>query len=219
MQRTTCLSLCALALTGTIVSAKAQDTTATAVPLAPTVATTAPLTLPIIPTRATTVSANGNVPFLLASAAPVTANASAAVGSAPGPDTSSDKIDSRHWTFWLFGSLGFDYRPGGANSAVSFGLGVAGVITKTSSSSTLDSTGLNGINIGLEGEAFYYPSHKGSGLAFNLRVGTANSIYVAPGIFYVSRPKGSILGRFGIMAPIGGGAVPFYPEAGLGVRF
>ncbi len=138
-------------------------------------------------------------------------------GTVPNGGTAGSS-DNRRFTLWIFGTIQLDYRIS-ASGNFTVGLGVAGVLVNNSSnSSSVLSTG-GGVNIGPMGDLFYFPRGKASGLAFDLRVGSANGIYVAPGIFYVSRPKGMICGRFGVLAPFGGGAESFLPEVALGFRF
>ena len=131
----------------------------------------------------------------------------------------SDSGDSRRFTFWLGGPAVFDFRPGNSGS-FTVGIGVGPVAVRDNTASFQDSTTGNGIKFGLIGEAFYFPNKNANGLAFNVRVGTGAGTYVAPGLFYVSKPKGGIVGRFGIMAPLGGNSiVPFLPELAIGYRF
>ena len=111
-----------------------------------------------------------------------------------------------------------DYRPG-STGAFTVAIGLGGVLLSNSSSDSVNSTSGGSIAASPIGEVFFYPNRKASAIAFNVRVGSANSFYVAPGIFYVSRPKGILCGRIGLMAPIGGGALPVLPEIALGFRF
>ncbi|HLJ54081.1 MAG TPA: hypothetical protein VKT77_03525 [Chthonomonadaceae bacterium] len=126
-----------------------------------------------------------------------------------------DGLDSRRWTLWIGGPLELDYRPGNTG-AITIAAGLGGALAREDDGFGDKQTTLK---FGPLGEVYYYPNRRASGLAFNLRVGSADGVYVAPGIYYVSRPKGSVCGRFGICAPIGGNTIPVNPEVALGVRF
>ncbi|HLJ55712.1 MAG TPA: hypothetical protein VKT77_11795 [Chthonomonadaceae bacterium] len=129
--------------------------------------------------------------------------------------SSDDGLDSRRFTLWIGGPFELDYRPGSSGS-FTFAAGLGGVLSRSDDGFGGSETTLA---TGPIGDVYYYPNRRANGLALDLRVGSADGFYVAPGIYYVSRAKGAICGRFGIAAPIGGRAIPINVEAALGVRF
>jgi len=100
----------------------------------------------------------------------------------------------------------------------SLGIGLAPVISSNSTTEVFGNSPTS-LNIGPMGEVFFHPNKKANGLAFNLRVGSADSFYAAPGIYYVSRPRGGICVRSGVCFPLGGGLEPYLPEIAIGFRF
>lgn len=132
-----------------------------------------------------------------------------------------EDLDKRRSTLWIFDGVMFEYRPGNTGSySVSAGLG--GVLDRGESSNSNTSLGTStpNITIGWVVRGMYYPNNLQSGLGLGLSLGPAASgTYFAPGVYYVSRPKGGIVGRAGLSFPLGGDAVPVLPELGLGFRF
>ncbi|MCX6360719.1 MAG: hypothetical protein NT029_12965 [Armatimonadetes bacterium] len=126
----------------------------------------------------------------------------------------SEISNGKKVTAWLGGPAVLHFHPS-QEGKFSVGLGVGPVMLD----STDYSTGSNEIKTGFIVEGMFYPQGNNAGLATNLRIGTGAGTYLAPGVFYVSRPSGNVVGRIGLMFPVGGdGVVPFLPEVAIGLR-
>jgi hypothetical protein len=122
-----------------------------------------------------------------------------------------------HPTLWLGAPL-VVHMPADRDGKLSIGLG-SGMVYRNRSESPAFSN-LDVVRTGFIAEAVATPQGENAGLAYNLRIGTGSGTYFAPGVFYVSRPKNGISGRFGAMVPMGGDDVaPFLPEVSVGFRF
>jgi hypothetical protein len=130
---------------------------------------------------------------------------------------------TREWTIWILSWFGVEYAPRGSNFSV--GLGFNGVVTnsftnKEGNSEISDELAYN-IELG------YYSNSNCTGLMYSLRVGQAegvdgnsSSTFVAPGLYYISRPlHGGADFKIGASFPIGGGIVPFSPGVNIGWSF
>ncbi len=134
-----------------------------------------------------------------------------ALGLAPAPGRAQEDGDGKQFSAWLGGPAVLHFHPDQAGK-YSVGLGVGPV--------AVNSTDDDGMKIGVMAEYMAYPKGGNAGLAACTRVGAVAGGYIAPGVFYVSRPSGNVVGRVGLMFPFGGeDIVPVLPELAIGIRF
>ncbi|MCX6358700.1 MAG: hypothetical protein NT029_02750 [Armatimonadetes bacterium] len=121
-----------------------------------------------------------------------------------------------HPTLWLGAPL-VVHMPADRDGKLSIGLGSGMVYRNRSVSRSFAE--LDVVRTGFIAEAVATPQGENAGLAYSLRIGAGLGVYIAPGLFYVSRPKNGISGRFGAMVPMGDEVAPFLPEVSVGLRF
>jgi hypothetical protein len=122
-------------------------------------------------------------------------------------------------TFWLGGPAILQYSPGD-DGRISLGLGIGRVLYVPGAKGYGTMAPPPKIRSGLVVEAMSYPKGDCAGLALNLRLGSVEgNAYLAPGAFYGSRPSGNVVGRVGLMFPLGTDISPFLPDLAIGLRF